>query len=159
MSKVGHQLIAGPLVGFAVGVGDGLVGQAHFGDRHDNVRSIYRLGVVALGAIGLATGRYTEASLGAMTGAAALVGSRVVPAARGGGWQQFGMVSGETDPTVANRDPGRHPRQSAIDNPYPEPVNSGVPGTGNPGQAHGENVGRWRGRMRAYSVEQAPGLL
>lgn len=93
MNKVAHQLVAGPLVGFAVGVGDGFIAQAPFGDRHDNVRSVYRLGVLALGAVGLATGHWSEASLGAMSGAAALVGSRVVPAVRGGGWQQFGMVA------------------------------------------------------------------
>lgn len=140
MSKVTHQLVAGPLVGFAVGVGDGVVGQAHFGDRHDNVRSIYRLGVLAAGAIGLATGRYTEASIGAMTGAAALVGARVIPAVRGGGWQQFGYVEG--DPP---RHPG-HPRERGAADPEPEPLGPGMmpASTNAPGQQF-RNPGRWRG--------------
>jgi hypothetical protein len=128
MHKVAHQLVAGPLVGFAVGVGDGAVGQAHFGDRHDNVRSLYRLGVLAVGAIGLATGTWTEASIGAMTGAAALVGSRVIPAVRGGGWQQFGMVA-----RPLRYDGGRGGPPPAD----PEPEFGGVepPGMGAPGQA------------------------
>lgn len=156
MQQVTRRLIAGPLVAFGVGLGDGVVGQAHFGDRHDNVRSVYRLGVLGLGALGLATNRWTEASLGAMSGAAALVGSRVIPAVRGGGWQQFGYV----ESAIPEGDPTQRPRQSTVDLPPDLPFGGAPPAIdGVPGQKFGTKATRWTGHARGYSVEQAPGLL
>ena len=151
MHKVAAQLIAGPLVAFGVGVGDGVIGQAHFGDRHDNVRSLYRLGVLGLGALGLAMNQWPEAALGAMSGAAALVGSRVVPAVNGGGWQQFGYVAGDPAPRSRSRATAAAPEPVAV---LPLP-----PGNGAPGQPLGAHAGDWRGRARGYLAQQASGLL
>lgn len=88
----GRFKLLGAGTALAVGLGDGVVGMVPVVDKYANVHTLYRLGVLAAGGIGLAMGAPEEIAEGAMYSSIALLASRVPAAVNGGGWQQFGMV-------------------------------------------------------------------
>lgn len=79
------------LVALAVGLGDGIVGQVPFVDKYPTVHTIYRLGALAVGAVGAVTERIPDEIAGPMMiSSVALISSRVPAVVAGGGFQQFG---------------------------------------------------------------------